>query len=107
MLNLIVNAVEAMSTSCNEPHNSRLSTGRDASDGLLIIVQDSSPGVDSADLVRVFATFYSTKSMGSGIGLSICRAIVESHSGKLWVSTGVPRGAIFQVTLPVCAEGVF
>jgi signal transduction histidine kinase len=105
MLNLIVNAVEAMSTSGNEPRDLRISTARLRPDALLIAVQDSGPGVDSADLPRVFDTFYSTKPAGLGMGLSICRAIVESHGGTLWVSRGVPRGAIFQFTLPVCADG--
>jgi PAS domain S-box-containing protein len=105
MLNLIVNAVEAMSTSGDEPRNLRISTARVRSDALLITVQDSGPGVDSADIERLFDSFYSTKSAGLGMGLSICRAIVEGHGGKLWVSTCVPRGAIFQFTLPVCADG--
>ena len=104
MLNLIVNAVEAMSTSGNGPRDLRISTARVRPDALLITVQDSGPGVDSADLVRVFDAFYSTKSKGLGMGLSICRAIVEDHGGKLWVSTCVPRGARFQFTLPVGAD---
>ncbi len=105
VLNLVVNAVEAMSSSGDELRDLRISTARVGSDAVLITVQDSGPGVDPADRARVFDTFYSTKSKGLGMGLSICRAIVEGHGGKLWVSTCVPRGAIFQFTLPVCAYG--
>ncbi len=94
MPNLIVDAVEAMSTSGIEPRDLRTSTARVRLDALFITVQDSGPDVDSADLARVFDAFYSTKSQGSGMGLSICRAILECHGGKLWISAGVRRGAI-------------
>lgn len=107
MLNLIVNAVEAMSTSGNELRDLRISTARIRSDALMVTVQDSGPGVDSADLVRVFQNFYTTKSKGAGMGLSICRAIVESHGGRLWVSTCEPQGANFQFTLPICPDEAY
>ena len=69
-----------------------------------LAVQDSGPGVDPADLERIFDAFYSTKTGGLGMGLSVCRAIVEAHRGKLWATPGAPHGATFQLTLPVIAD---
>jgi signal transduction histidine kinase len=63
-------------------------------------VQDSGPGLDPANFNRVFEPFYSTKQGGLGIGLSICRAIIEAHGGRLWVESNQPRGAMFAFTLP-------
>lgn len=73
-------------------------------DQVTLAVQDSGPGVDPADLERIFDAFYSTKPGGMGMGLSVCRAIVEAHRGKLWATSGVPHGAVFQLTLPVSAD---
>jgi signal transduction histidine kinase len=61
--------------------------------------------VGSANLERIFGAFYSTKPGGLGMGLSVCRAIVEAHKGKLWATTGAPPGAVFQLILPVSADG--
>jgi signal transduction histidine kinase len=66
-----------------------------------VTVADSGPGVPSAHFERLFEPFYTTKASGMGMGLSICRSIVEAHGGRLWVSANVPRGAIFQFTVPV------
>ncbi len=77
--------------------------GKDESDEVLIAVQDSGPGLDPEDFERVFDPFYTTKPSGLGIGLSICRAIIESHGGRLWSSTG--QGAIFNFTLPTSPDG--
>ncbi len=63
-------------------------------------VQDSGPGIDPARLERVFDAFYSTKPGGLGIGLSICRTIIESHGGRLWAASDVTEGAALQFTLP-------
>jgi signal transduction histidine kinase len=61
-------------------------------------------GIDLAHLDRVFDAFYSTKSGGTGMGLSICRSIVQAHGGKLWAEANEPRGAVFQFTLPTSQE---
>ena len=61
---------------------------------------DSGPGIDAENLERVFEAFYTTKSGGLGIGLSICRSIIEAHGGRLWADANEPRGAVFQFTLP-------
>jgi signal transduction histidine kinase len=102
MLNLIINAVEAMSAAPEGARRLLISTARTAADDILVAVQDSGPGVDAANLDGIFGAFYTTKPDGLGMGLSICRAIVEAHGGRLWATSG-PEGALFQFTLPVGA----
>ena len=63
-------------------------------------VRDSGPGIEPTHLERVFKPFYTTKSSGLGMGLSICRSIIEGHGGQLWAGANEPRGAVFQFTLP-------
>jgi signal transduction histidine kinase len=70
-----------------------------------VSVADTGPGVAAADVDRVFAPMFTTKSRGMGMGLSICRSITESHGGRIWVSAAHPRGAIFHFELPAGAEG--
>ncbi len=106
ILNLVLNAVEAMSGVANRPKELLIRTARTDSNGALLAVQDCGSGIDPANLERVFEAFYTTKPGGMGMGLSICRAIIEAHGGKLWASQVVPRGAVFQFTLPPTAEGV-
>jgi hypothetical protein len=106
ILNLVLNAVEAMSAVANRPKELLIRTARTDSNGALLAVQDCGSGIDPANLERVFEAFYSTKPGGMGMGLSICRAIIEAHGGKLWASQAAPRGAVFQFTLPPTAEGV-
>jgi signal transduction histidine kinase len=65
-----------------------------------VAVCDSGPGIDGTQLERVFDTFYTTKSNGTGMGLSICRSIIDAHGGRLWADANEPRGAVFQFTLP-------
>jgi signal transduction histidine kinase len=100
ILNLIVNAVEAMSSVDDMPRELSISTERRAADDILIAVSDSGPGIDLEYLERVFDSFYTTKPSGMGLGLSICRSIVDEHRGRLWVHANEPRGAVFQFTLP-------
>lgn len=105
ILNLIVNAIEAMSGVGEGARELLISTGRAESGGILVVVQDSGPGLPAATLERVFDAFYTTKPGGLGVGLPICRSIIEAHGGRLWVTANVPRGATFQFTLPahLCA----
>ena len=63
-------------------------------------VRDSGPGIDPGKLERVFEPFFTTKTSGVGMGLSICRSIINAHGGQMWVSANEPRGAVFQFTLP-------
>jgi PAS domain S-box-containing protein len=104
ILNLIMNAVEAMSETSNKSRETSrgllISTAEDESSDVLVAVQDSGPGLSPENLERLFDPFYTTKPGGMGMGLSICRSIIEAHEGRLWASANKPRGAIFQFTLP-------
>ena len=74
-------------------------TGQTEPHGVLVAVQDLGPGLVPDSLERIFDAFYSTKPGGLGMGLSICRSIVEAHGGRLWASANAPGGAIFQFTV--------
>src|ERR1700692_1440298 len=100
LLNLIVNALDAMGAPNVGPRQLLISTGKGETSGVLVAVQDSGLGLEAAMLERVFESFYTTKPTGLGLGLSICRSIIEAHGGRLWASTNQRRGAMFQFTLP-------
>jgi signal transduction histidine kinase len=99
LLNLILNAAEAMSSVEDGRRELLLITEQDQA-AALVAVRDSGPGIDPAHLGQVFDAFYTTKSSGTGMGLSICRSIIDAHGGKLWAEANEPRGAAFQFTLP-------
>ena len=101
MLNLILNAIEAMSATSEGPRELLITTGKTESDDVLVAVRDSGPGLAPAALEHLFEAFHTTKPNGLGLGLSICRSIIEAHGGRLWASANSPRGAVFQFTLPV------
>ena len=101
VVNLIMNAVEAMSTVENRARTLRVKTEMQESDYLLITVEDSGTGIDAENIDRIFDAFYTTKSYGTGMGLSICQSIVESHRGRLSVYPAQPHGSIFRVYLPI------
>jgi PAS domain S-box-containing protein len=105
VLNLILNAVEAMSSVEEGARELSISTELSQASSALIAVRDSGPGIDSKHLDRIFNPFYTTKSSGIGLGLSICRSIVDAHGGRLWAEANRPRGATFQFTLPAGVEG--
>jgi signal transduction histidine kinase len=71
---------------------------------LRIAVEDSGPGLVPETMDRLFEPFFTTKPSGMGMGLSICRSIVDAHGGRLWASTQSPRGAVFQFTVPTTAK---
>ena len=100
LLNLIINAIEAM-REVDEVERELLVSSRNEPDGVSVEVRDSGPGLAPTDLDRVFDAFYTTKRGGLGLGLSICRSIIEAHNGRLWASPNVPRGAIFRFIVPV------
>jgi PAS domain S-box-containing protein len=102
MLNLILNAAEAMGLVVAGERELVISTEQDQT-GVLVAVRDSGPGIDPAQIERIFETFYTTKSSGIGLGLSICRSIIDAHGGQLWAEANEPRGAVFQFTLPRAA----
>jgi PAS domain S-box-containing protein len=99
VLNLILNAVEAMGSSKAGARELLISTEQDHN-CILVAVCDSGPGIDPAHFERVFDAFYTTKPRGVGMGLSICRSIINAHGGRLWAEANEPRGTVFQFTLP-------
>jgi signal transduction histidine kinase len=101
LLNLILNAVEAMSGVSEGSRELLISTGNDASGGVLVAVQDSGPGLNPESVDRLFDAFYTTKPGGMGMGLSICRSIVDAHGGRIWASRTAGPGVTVQFTLPL------
>ena len=99
ILNLIVNAIEAMNI-MPDARELRITSGLHDADGVLITVEDSGPGIAPENLDKVFDTFFTTKPTGMGMGLSICRSIIEAHGGRLWASGVAPHGCIFHIVLP-------
>jgi C4-dicarboxylate-specific signal transduction histidine kinase len=101
VLNLIINAVEAMGGTIGRQREMLISTAKASSDGVLVTVRDSGPGLAPELLERVFESFHTTKPHGLGLGLSICRSIIENHGGRLWANANMPRGAEFNFTVPI------
>ena len=101
VLNLILNAIEAITSIDDDSRELVISTESGLAEGVLVAVADSGRGVNPDDRERVFESFYTTRTGGVGIGLSICRSIIDAHSGRLWVDARQPRGAVFRFTLPV------
>jgi C4-dicarboxylate-specific signal transduction histidine kinase len=106
VLNLIINAVETMSGLSEGSRELLVTTKQSEPDSVLVAVQDSGPGLAPASLKRVFDSFYTTKPGGLGLGLSICRSIIEAHGGRLWAETNAPCGATFQFAVPAQRETV-
>jgi PAS domain S-box-containing protein len=100
MLNLFINAIEAMSGMDEGSRELLISTEKTHSDAVLVAVRDSGPGFPPESAERLFESFYTTKPGGLGMGLSICHSIIEAHEGRLWATVGRPHGAVFQFTLP-------
>jgi C4-dicarboxylate-specific signal transduction histidine kinase len=100
VLNLIMNAVEAMIDASEGSRDLLISTEEDISNGVLVAVRDSGPGLNPESLERLFDPFYTTKAGGMGMGLSICRSIIEAHGGRVWATANVPQGATFHFTVP-------
>jgi len=106
VLNLVLNAVEAMGSVEAGPRELVISTEQTQTEGVLVAVRDSGPGIDPDHLDRVFEAFYTTKSSGVGMGLSICRSIIDAHGGRLWADINASRGAAFRFTLPGADKGL-
>jgi C4-dicarboxylate-specific signal transduction histidine kinase len=99
MLNLIMNAGEAMGETPDGSRMLRIRTEVSHNE-VVIAVEDSGPGIEPTNINRIFDAFFTTKPQGMGMGLSICRSIIESHGGQLWASARQPSGSIFYVKLP-------
>jgi signal transduction histidine kinase len=93
-----------MSGSNHAPRDLLVITEKAEPDGVLVAVRDSGPGLAPETLERLFDPFYTTKANGMGMGLSICHSIIEAHGGRLWATPNLPRGAVFQLTLPANSE---
>jgi C4-dicarboxylate-specific signal transduction histidine kinase len=106
ILNLILNAIEAMTSDIRHPRVLRVSSRMAGPDDVSIAVADTGTGLDPTKVDHIFDAFFTTKPEGMGMGLSICRSIVEVHGGRLWASPISPRGSIFQFTVPAAANGV-
>jgi C4-dicarboxylate-specific signal transduction histidine kinase len=104
LLNLLMNALEAMSGVGDGPRVLVVRSDREAAPGVLVAVGDSGPGLDPQRLDRLFEAFYTTKPQGLGLGLAISRRIIEAHGGRLWATANVPHGAVVQFTLPIGSE---
>ena len=106
ILNLMINAIEAMNGINDAPRELLVSSAKGDSQGVLVTVRDSGPGLDPKSLDHLFDAFYTTKPQGMGMGLAISRSIIEAYGGRLWATANEGRGAVFQFTLPLAGERV-
>jgi two-component system, LuxR family, sensor kinase FixL len=102
VLNLVMNAIEAMSDVTDRPRRVLIRTLLNEDDQVAVAVRDTGPGISPEDAGRLFNPFFSTKSYGMGMGLSICRSIVEGHDGRIWASQNADHGATLEFVLPAC-----
>jgi signal transduction histidine kinase len=101
ILNLITNAIDAMGSVTERPRVLRVRSETEEPDDVVISVEDTGVGIDSNSTDRIFDSFYTTKSHGMGIGLAICRSIIEAHGGRISAAPRTPHGSVFQVILPM------
>jgi len=104
IVNLVLNGIEAMAGVSDRPRRLVVRSQRQNSQELLVAVRDCGVGIDPRDEKRIFDAFFTTKTQGMGMGLSISHSIIESHGGRLWASSNEDRGATFQFTLPADRE---
>jgi PAS domain S-box-containing protein len=104
IINLVMNGTEAMQSVMDRPRELVIRSRQDETQQVLVSVTDCGVGISAENADRLFSAFFTTKSSGMGMGLSICRSIVEAHDGRLWATANLPHGAIFQFTLPVNAD---
>jgi PAS domain S-box-containing protein len=104
MINLMMNGMEAMQSITDRPRELVIRSLQDETQQVLVSVADCGGGISAENADRLFNAFFTTKSSGMGMGLSICRSVMEAHSGRLWATANVPHGATFQFTLPVNAD---
>jgi len=106
IINLVMNGIEAMQSVTDRPRELVIRSRQDEKQQVLVSVTDRGVGISAENADRLFNAFFTTKSGGMGMGLSICRSIIEAHGGRLWATANIPHGATFQFTLPVEAETV-
>jgi signal transduction histidine kinase len=101
IMNLITNSTDAMSSITDRSRILRIESQIEASDSVLVAFADAGTGFNPGIADRIFDPLFTTKPNGMGLGLSICRSIIEAHGGRLWASPGSPHGAVFQFTMPI------
>jgi signal transduction histidine kinase len=104
IINLVMNGIEAMQSVTDRPRELVIRSRQDETQQVLVSVTDCGVGISAENADRLFTAFFTTKSSGMGMGLSICRTIMEAHGGRLWATANTPPGATFQFTLPANAE---
>jgi PAS domain S-box-containing protein len=104
LINLVINGIQAMADIGDDSRELRVESHRDSDGHIVVAVQDSGPGIDPESANRLFDAFFTTKAEGMGMGLSICRSIIEAHGGQVWASNNAGHGAIFQFRLPSISE---
>jgi signal transduction histidine kinase len=104
IINLVMNAIEAMQSVTDRPRELVIRSRQDEPQQVLLGVTDCGVGISTEDADRLFTAFFTTKTNGMGMGLSICRSIIEAHGGRLWATANMPHGVTFQFTLPVSAD---
>jgi signal transduction histidine kinase len=104
MINLVMNGIEAMRSVTDRPRQLAIRSRQDETQQVLLSVTDCGVGIAAENADRLFSPFFTTKAGGMGMGLSICRSIMEAHGGRLWATANIPHGATFQFTLPVNAD---
>jgi signal transduction histidine kinase len=104
ILNLVTNAIDAMRGVMDRVHELQIESKPFKSNGVEVTVRDSGTGIEPEDVDRIFDSFFTTKSNGMGMGLSICRSIVEAHGGQLTAGAAHPHGSVFQIVLPSRAD---
>ncbi|CAB3799324.1 ATP-binding protein [Pararobbsia alpina] len=100
IINFVINGIQAMAGIRDRPREILIESRRAENGNVVVAVQDSGTGIDPKDADRLFEAFFTTKSDGMGMGLSICRSIIEAHGGQVWASNNAGHGAIFQFSLP-------
>jgi PAS domain S-box-containing protein len=101
ILNLIKNAIEAMGSTVDGHRLLHIEVEFDGSQNIILTVQDSGAGIDPENVERIFDRFFTTKTNGKGMGLTICRSIIEAHNGRLWAEPGIHQGSLFRISLPI------
>jgi signal transduction histidine kinase len=104
IINLVMNGIEAMQSVTDRPRELVIRSRQDETQQVLVSVTDCGVGISAEHADRLFNAFFTTKSRGMGMGLSICRSIIEAHDGRLWATANAPHGATFQFTLPANAD---
>jgi signal transduction histidine kinase len=104
LINLVINGIQAMADIGGDARDLLIETRRGGDGHVVVAVQDSGPGIDPENANRLFDAFFTTKADGMGMGLSICRSIIEAHGGQLWASSNAGHGATFQFSLPSIGE---